>query len=190
VLHRYWLANIPARYWTLKMDKESFKGEEILLNTYNDYVKDVGQTYSDGTTICFAGNFGIGKTFTITSILKRFVEKGYSGLYVTLEDIVANLSDSASRQELLSTDLLIIDEFNGRFIAESDKAIDLFGRTIENVIRHRLQNKLPTLFASNSNDPLEKFGGEIKKALSSLFNYVKIISVLGKDFRKEESKKK
>ena len=129
-------------------------------------------------------------TMTSCNILKKFVQKGYSGLYTTLTDCVNILTISPNEEKynarklLLSVDLLVIDEFDSRFIA-SDTAGDLFGRTLENIFRTRTQNKMPTILCTNSPNIIDTFSGAIKKSLESLLTgYVERISIFGKDYRK------
>jgi hypothetical protein len=63
---------------------------------------------------------------------------------------------------------------------------DLFGKTLEHIFRTRSQNKLPTIFCSNSPNPIEAFSGALKQSIESLFYKVKIIPVIGQDFRKNK----
>lgn len=173
--------------------ERNFKGDPILLEKYRSIASDVKKAYQQGTCLCFAGKNGVGKTFTVTNIIKRAVEKGYTGLYTTLSDIVVNLTtrdndDKATiRRELLLVDFLVIDEFDPRYMA-SDSASDLFGRTLEDIFRCRTQNNLPLLMCTNSPNVTESFHGPFKASIASLMNYVTTVSVLGKDFRKEEVK--
>ena len=188
-LSRFSDSNIPVRYWKLQMD-ENFKGDKILLDKYNEIVSDLKAAYNNGVSLCFAGSHGLGKTMTCANILKMALAKGYSCLYVTLNDIVANtlnnnMEDKATaRRELLMVDFLVIDEFDPRYMG-SDNAADLFGRILEDIFRTRASNKLPTFMCTNSPNVVESFNGPIKQSISSLMNYVTKVSVLGKDFRKE-----
>ena len=167
-----------------------FSGDPKLLIKYNEIVSDLPNIYKLGLSLCFAGEHGRGKTFTVTSIVKQAVLKGYFCLYTTLSDVVNALlshdyaAKGLARRELTSVDFLVIDEFDSRFVS-SDNASDLFGRTLEAVLRTRSQNRLPTFMCTNSPNPVETFQGSIKQSLDSLMNgYVKNIIVLGDDFRK------
>lgn len=188
-LERYSKANIPVKYWRIGIDAEKFLGPTKLLEQYNNIVQDISKSYNEGKSLVFAGSFGIGKTTVCTNILKKAVEKGYSALYLTLNDIVSNLvsqgaQDKASlRNYILKIDFLVIDEFDPRHIG-SDNAADLFGRILEDIVRIRFQNTLPTFFCSNSDDAKNAFKGDIKRSLDSLWNYVKEVPLLGKDLRK------
>jgi DNA replication protein DnaC len=191
-INRYAESNIPIEYWSLKMERD-FKGDPRLLAKYTEYVSDLKKSYISGNSICFAGNHGVGKTFVISSILKKASQKGYTALYTSLSDIVSVLTTGNSedkylaRRELSLVDFLVIDEFDSRFMP-SENAADLYARSLESVFRTRSQNKLPTLMATNSPNPIESFNGQLKASIGSLMSgYIKIFTVApGKDFRKEK----
>ena len=192
-IHRYAESNIPVIYWPLEMD-HNFYGDPVLKEKYEFITSNIPQAYSKGTAICFAGGHGKGKTLAITNILKRSVESGYTALYVNLSDIVnvtlAKDTDDRflARKELLMVDFLAIDEFDPRYMP-NDKSSDLFGKVLEEIFRTRHQNALPTFMATNSPNVIESFQGNIKASIESLMSTVEIVPVLGKDFRKELSKK-
>jgi DNA replication protein DnaC len=169
---------------------ENFKGPEKLAKLYADAVDNLPNIYQNGISFCLAGSHGLGKTLVLTAILKKACQKNYSCLYTTLGDIVSVLIDSPNdekflaRKELMTIDFLVIDEFDPRF-CNSLASADLFGKMLEQVFRTRTQNNLPTLMASNSPNPIETFSGPIKYSIESLMSKVKIIPVMGKDFRKE-----
>lgn len=191
VIKTYANANIPVKYWRLKFD-ESTKGDTILKKTFDDLTVNgkITQTYKDGISLYFSGSNGVGKTFTVCNILKKALEKGYSGYYCTLLDIVNRLVyDNENkidfRQFLISVDFLIIDEFDPRHMGNTPQSASLFGRILEDVFRTRVQNKMPTFMCTNSLKIDKAFPDDIQKAISSLMNYMKEVSVLGKDLRKE-----
>jgi hypothetical protein len=191
-INRYAESNIPIEYWNLKMEKD-FHGNENLLNKYMEYTSDLKSSYLNGSSICFAGGHGLGKTFTITSILKKASNKGFSCLYTTLSDIVNVLTSASaedkflSRRELTLVDFLAIDEFDSRFM-QNDNAADLYARTLENIFRTRSQNKLPTLMCTNSPNVVESFNGPLKASIDSLMKgYLKVFPVFGEDYRKKKA---
>jgi DNA replication protein DnaC len=187
--NRYSESNIPLEYWDLKMDKD-FHGDPRLLARYSTYVEDLKSSYINGTSICFAGGHGLGKTMTGTCILKKAVQKGYSALYTTLSDIVNILTQAGgeekflSRRELNTVDFLMIDEFDPRFMP-NENAADLYARTLETVFRTRAANKLPTLMCSNSPNMAQAFNGPLKDSIDSLLKgYLKVFQVMpGVDYR-------
>ncbi len=173
------------------MEKD-FVGNEILKKKYESIILDLSQIYSKGQSFLLIGNHGAGKTMMTTNVLKRLLEKGrYSGLYITLSDIVHSLINNApedktlARQELLLIDFLVIDEFDPRHMG-SDQGAELFGRVLEDIFRSRVQNTLPTFFCSNSpNVELSFKDGPLRQSILSLMNYLEKIPILSKDFRKE-----
>lgn len=187
--NRYAESNIPIEYWDLKMDKD-FHGDPRLLARYQTYVEDFKSSYINGSSICFAGGHGLGKTMTGTCILKKAVQKGYSALYTTLSDIVNILTQAGgeekflSRRELNTVDFLMIDEFDPRFMP-NENAADLYARTLETVFRTRSSNKLPTLMCSNSPNMSQAFNGPLKDSIDSLLKgYLKVFQVMpGIDYR-------
>lgn len=186
--NRYYESNIPIEYWNLSMSKD-FKGNNKLLNEFTNYVSNITENYYNGTSLLFAGSHGLGKTMTVTCILKKAVEKDYNALYTNLSDIVNVLISSSGSEktiafrELKMVDFLVIDEFDSRFI-QSDKAADLYAQTLEGIFRARIQNKLPTLMCTNSPNILESFHGPLKDSIESLTTgYLKTVVVMGEDFR-------
>lgn len=191
VINRYAESNIPISYWTLRMDRD-FHGDPRLLDKFNEYVKDVKASYTNGTSICFGGSHGVGKTFTATCILKSACQKGFSCLYTTLSDIVNALIQGTSedkflaRRELALVDFLVIDEFDPRFFG-SENAADLYARSLEGVFRTRSQNKMPTLMCTNSPNVIESFHGPLKASIESLMNgYLEVFVVMGEDYRRKK----
>ncbi len=187
--NRYAESNIPIEYWKLKMEKD-FIGDPRLKQKYEEYVADIKQSYITGSSMCLAGGHGVGKTMTVTCILKKASQKGYSCLYTTLSDIVAVLTQAGgedkflSRRELVLVDFLVIDEFDPRFMA-SDNAADLYARSMEGIFRARSSNKQPTQMCTNSPNVVESFHGPLKASIDSLMKgYTKVFPVLGDDIRK------
>jgi len=183
---RYFDSNIPYLYWKISMN--DFKGDENLKIFYDNFINDFQKNYDRGKIVCLAGSFGRGKSTVATNIIKRAVEGGYSGLYVTLSDIVSIVqSDSKfeARKDLMTVDFLVIDEFDTRHISNTQAAYEFFARSTEDIFRSRIQNSLPLILCTNSPNPLESFTGALKESLSSLWHHVEMIPVLGKDFRKE-----
>jgi DNA replication protein DnaC len=190
-INRYAEANIPIGYWTLKMDRD-FCGDPRLKAKFDEYVKDLKASYTSGASICFCGNHGVGKSMTMSCILKMASQKGYDCLYTTLSDIVSALIQGSgedkflARRELSLVDFLVIDEFDPRHFG-SENAADLYARSLEGVFRTRSQNKLPTLMATNSPNVVESFHGSLKASIESLMSgYLEVFIVMGEDYRRKK----
>jgi DNA replication protein DnaC len=191
-INRYAESNIPLEYWSLSMEKD-FVGDQRLRQKYDAYVMDIKQSYITGKSICFAGNYGLGKTMTGISILKKACLKGYSCLYTDLSTIVSVLTASSFgdekstvRRELAMVDFLMIDEVDQRYFKASDAANETFARTLEFVIRARTSNNLPILMATNSPQIKETFANQFKDSLGSIMSKIEMFAIMpGPDFRKE-----
>ncbi len=188
-INRFYESNIPISYWDVWME-QNFIGDKRLMEKYKSYIESIKSNYLDGKSICFIGSHGVGKTFAICSILKIACLKNYNCLYTTLSDLVSistsyNDEKNLIKKELNTVDFLAIDEFDSRFVLSS-QASELYASTLENVFRARIQNKLPTLIASNSPNPIESFNGQLKESLRSIFNYLEMFPVLGQDFRSKK----
>lgn len=194
--NRYFDSNIPLEYWDLAIpnnqnESADFLGSKDLITLYAKTIQDVDKSYIDGVAFCLAGTHGNGKTTTVANILKKVVQKGYTALYTNLSDIVNALTIAPSedkylaRKELQEVDFLVCDEMDSRFIPVAENANELFGRTLEIVIRARLQNKQPLILVTNSPNPIESFQSSLKVSLDSLMSKIILIPILGKDIRKE-----
>jgi DNA replication protein DnaC len=167
-----------------------FKGPKNLVEVYLNSITDLNKSYINGLSFCLAGTHGVGKSTTVTNILKKACQKNFTTLYTNLGDIVSALTIASSedkyfaRKELTEVDFLVCDEFDARHMGNTENAIDLFGRTLEYVIRTRLQNKLPMILVSNSPNPIESFNGNIKQSVESLMAKLPLIPILGEDIRK------
>lgn len=188
-INRYAESNIPLEYWTLKMERD-FKGYNKLLTRYQEYIQNLEVTYAHGTSICFAGSHGVGKTMITTSILKKACQKGFLCQYSDMSNIVSVLTSYDSnekflaKRELSMVDFLVIDEMDSRFFT-SESATELYAKNFESIFRTRTQNKLPTLICTNSPNLLESFTGSLKQSIGSLFSSkIEMFCVLAEDFRK------
>lgn len=181
-------ANIPMDYWLLAF--KDFRGDPEFKKQILEKLSNIDEMYELGTSLAFVGNFGVGKTYAAACVLKTALMAGYSGRYLQMSEVVNNLVSSKSDnseylEDLVSLDFLILDEFGKRSIFPSDKTEQLFGQTLEYVIRSRFQNHMPTILCSNTEDIDDVLSGDFSRAFSSLRNrYLKVIVVSGKDFRK------
>lgn len=186
----YAKAELPMDYWLLSM--KDFKGDPNFKKYIIDNVlTDINKFYEDGMSLAFVGNLGIGKTYAAVCVLKTAIMSGFSARYIYMSDIIQKSLEPHSSifDELTTVDFLTLDEYCDRYVFPSDKAEQLFGQTMERILRHRLQNRMPTIICSNTPDLKDVLAGEFSRAVDSLFSrYVKTIYVSGKDFRKSQGK--
>lgn len=179
-------AAIPCAYWELPFSK--FSGSKNVKDAVIDYVKDLKQNYMDGACIAFSGTMGTGKTYSMNTILKSAISQGYSAYYTTMPDMMMYLTDPEHKRlfnKVTSTvDFLGIDEVDSRHFGNSGSAEEFAGRTFEKIIRHRIQNELPMIIATNEAKLEDAFTGEFKKVVQSLRGInTKVVPALGKDYR-------
>lgn len=182
-------AFIPVLYWDLKMS--DFTGAANIKADIEAYIGKLAHHYKNGTNLCLSGTLGTGKTYSIANVLKAAIAKKYSACYVSLPELVSLLTSPTTKHDaagfLSGVDFLAIDEVDSRHIAQSDAAQDFYGASFEKIVRSRVQNKLPTIMATNNASLEEAFNRQFKKTIESLMAKCVIVSAIGKDHRKEKA---
>jgi len=172
-------AGIPNAYWTYTL--QSFSGDQAYKIRLEALLKTPEDMYNDGKLYAFTGKYGVGKTFGACEILKTVLARGYVGRYTTMSEIVDMVMSKEERfdfkQSLLLSDFLVIDEFDSRYIPTSDRGKDVFGSTLENIIRTRIQHKLPTIFCTNNASLDDVFDGTFEQTFDSLFSIRNVVSI-------------
>jgi DNA replication protein DnaC len=187
-LMKYASAGIPIDYWLLPFKK--FEGDANFGRAITARIKDIDKMYSTGESLGFVGNLGTGKTYAACCLLKMAIVKGYDAKYVNMADVVNGLISKTSDNsqyldELMNVDFLVIDEFDKRWVFPSEKVEQLFGQTLEHILRSRFQNQMPTILCSNTENIDDVLSDDFSRAFSSLrHRYMKVFIVAGRDFRK------
>ena len=187
----WYSAGIPIAYWSLT--RKTFPGHESVLNWLKQ-MEDINKVYADGKSFSLNSNAcGLGKTFAACEVLKTAIMAGYSTKYTTMPEIIDFTTTKEERHAfkatLLYSDFIVIDEFDRRFLPTSEHGKEMFGSTLENIIRSRFQNKLPIIFCSNETGG--KFGidsvfdGTFGMTFGSLFSASNVVNVpiFGVDLR-------
>lgn len=186
-LHKYYEANIPASYWSLSF--KEYNGDDEYKFFIKSKIDDIDKVFDDGESYIFAGNLGVGKTYGICSMLKMALCKDYSAKYYSMAEIINTILSGSNNQlikELSEIDFLAVDEFDNRWIFPSEKSEQIFGSSMEFLLRNRFQNQLPTFLATNNAEVDEILSGSYGRSFSSLRNqFLKTIYVSGKDYRKK-----
>lgn len=186
-IDRYAIAGIPTNYWHSSF--KDFIGDSNFANLFREKLKDPSKIYDNGTSMMLVGSLGVGKTYSICCLLKLAIVNDYSAIYTTMADIVNRvIRDGGGEylQVLLETDFLAIDELDPRWIFPSEKSEQLFGSTMEHLLRSRFQNGLPTIMCSNADDVDKIFAGHFGRTFKSLRSeHVEVLYVGGKDQRRK-----
>lgn len=118
-----------------------------------------GRTWEEGrelgtkNSLVFYGDYGTGKTGLMCGVANELLERGVSVLYVRVHDLIEDVQDTYSAdseqttkeilQKYKTAPVLLIDEFN--IHKTSADKLD----KIEQIIRYRYNNNLPTLITTN-----------------------------------------
>ena len=182
-------AEIPVDYWFRSMG--NFYGDENFKKVVVEYIGKMSEHFANGLVYCFVGHRGTGKTLAACEILKKAISNKYSIYYTTMVDAVGRLLTSESyqfRKLIKQTDFFVIDEVDQRFFP-SPGSQELYGNQFENIIRSRVQNRLPTIMCTNSEDTDQIFEGEFQQSFESLkAQFIRVIRAGGKDARKGNEK--
>lgn len=181
------VANIPATYWQLKF--KDFSGPANVKKITKDYILNIEDNYENGRGLCYVGQYGTGKTYSICSILKQALLRNHSTYYTSLLDIGHYMRDYKYADDFYHTvtrcDFLAIDEVDSRHFSDSEDSQRFFGSNLERIVRYRIQNELPILLATNNSSLSEVFIGQYKRVIDSLLSKsTEIVPSLGKDHRK------
>ena len=167
---------------------KDFAGDQKFKEKIKPVVSDIDSFYDKGASMMFVGNLGTGKSYMACVILKMAISKGYDCKYTTMADIIDGITSHNSHnviKDFLSTEFLVVDEFDSRWIFPSEKTERLFGLNLEHIVRSRFQNHLPTILCSNTEDVDSVLSGDFSKSFRSLRSkYLEVIYVGGKDFRR------
>ena len=145
------------------------------------YVKDFENHKGN---VLFTGTAGVGKTFLSNCIARDLLERGFGVVYVTAEELFAELSKNMYEREneghddsMVSTcDLLVIDDL-GTELKNSFTRSKLFA-----VINERLLKRQGTIISTNLN--METIAADYSERVSSrLISCYKIIHLFGDDIR-------
>jgi DNA replication protein DnaC len=182
-------AEIPVDYWYRDISK--FYGDNRFKQQIEEYIENIEEKYFKGHLLCLQGPHGTGKTMMAGNILKRALLRGFSAYYSTLTDMVAQIMSQEAykfRGYIRNVDFLVLDEVDQRFFPSAGSR-ELYGFHFENVLRTRLQNRMPTIMCTNSEDLGAIFGEELEESFASLRSqFGNVVASRGLDARKNKEK--
>lgn len=130
------------------------------------------------------GGSGLGKTFLLSCIAQRVLERGYNAECVTAYDMQAVLrrayfSGTAEADYLFSAELLLVDDLGMEPLMENVTAVQLY-----NLLNERRRAGLPTVFSSNltMQDIKTRYTERVSSRLLD-GEQCRVLHLLGKDIR-------
>lgn len=170
-----------------KIDKEGRTQREHIL-----HIKTRAQKWCDAypntnkQQALFIGATGVGKSFMISCMAHRIIEKGYSVVNATASGIneamlkVINQRDNSIIGLFKSCDLLIIDDLGVEPVLRN-----ITVETLYEIIEYRISNKKHTIICTNITLPVieDRYGHRISSRISSTKN-TSLMKILGDDLRR------
>lgn len=170
---RYAAAQIPPRFRNKRLDSfEARRGENAQME-----VKESAKQYARGfherehKGLLLRGSTGVGKTHIAVGILMEVLDKGMSGLYSNVTDLLSRLRDTYNQgatdtegailDELDRVDLLVLDDLG------AEKATEWVLDRLYLVINRRYENARPIIVTTNCDDAAlrERVGARIVSRL-------------------------
>jgi DNA replication protein DnaC len=148
-------SNIPEDYW--ECDFSNYLGPPNAKSAAKTYLKQLASMKESGTGILFGGPPGPGKTTIAAIVMKYLARAGWSVWMTSLGEIVENIqrgwdkdADEVHSQfieKCRTVDFLLIDDLG----KEHSGATGFSGTIFDNLVRYRVQHRLPTFLTTNLN---------------------------------------
>ena len=176
---------VPLRFQEVK-DSDVTHNRAVWEKFILPYEKKFKSARHHGFGIYLEGSNGVGKTMFMSYLLVQAVRAGYSAYYTTAMDLDYDMKrgfsdrEVATRiEEMLWSDFWGFDELGGEQFKSGDNWAKM---QVERVLKFRLDNKLPTIVASNSNPrKIESaYGPSVRSILTGSYQHVLLD---GGDFR-------
>jgi len=126
----------------------------------DQYMRDRGRVMKGGYSLLFLGTNGTGKTFSSQKVILAFLSFGFSAHYITLKqymflynEMITSKTEEkqfykALIEEIKECDLVVIDE-----LMKEDGSVKHVVTVLEEIIKRREADGLPTILISNANSP-------------------------------------
>lgn len=185
------LANIPEDYW--ECDFTNYQGPDDARRKTVKYLSQLGSMMDQGIGILYVGSYGPGKTTLGMIAMKYLVRARWDVHCTSLGEIIEKIqrswkNDTGEEGEFLSKcrgrTFLFIDDLGKEHRGQSG----FNERVFDNLIRHRIQHRLPTFLTSNlTKEEIRSGYGE--SVISLLEGKLIPVTVNGEDHRRTVQKK-
>ena len=190
-LHKHYLASgIGANYQRLSWD--DYEGDKEVQEWVDKYLENHANFVNRGIGMILYGDFGVGKTFATTMLLKDLIKLGHTCFSTTFAHMVEMFTAGWREPEeqkyfqtkIIQSDVLLLDDL-GREMKTKTK---LSQTTFDDVLRRRVQDGRPTFITTNMSigELQEGYGGAI---LSLLWESALRYEMVGSDFRPQSGER-
>ena len=139
---------------------------------------------TNAPSLLFSGKTGLGKTHLSLAIANEVLNKGYSVVYITSNELINKAQEDYFGKEksndtintLSSVDLLILDDLGAEF--ETKFSISV----IHDLVNTRQNRRLPTIINTNLNTA-EMLAAYNERVVSRIVCYYQVFKFFGKDIR-------
>ncbi len=156
-----------------------------ILNYCKNYARDFSL---ESPGLLFIGNPGLGKTHLSLAVAREVIDKGYSVIYSTIQNIISKMEKDkfqaygenfqSEGQHFLECDLLIMDDLGTEF-PTAFSASAIYG-----IINSRIMSKRPTIISTNLS-PKELQANYSDRMISRIFGSNLKIEFMGVDIRQK-----
>lgn len=187
---RFRYSGIPESAHKLSWD-DYIWGLDSVFEACVDYLEHLDHNVYSGLGLCFSGNRGTGKTMAAMMLAKQLVVEGHDVYTQTfagmLEAFSSGWKDRADRvwfnERVRNASILVIDDLG----KERNQGIDSMGsNALEEVLRHRVQRDLPTMFTTNYSEE-RLLGGYGGSTADLMLEKVTIVEALGTSAREAKA---
>jgi len=140
-------AGIPSKYRKFTLKDIDFPATQTLVKRIDSYIRNIDENMRKGMGLCLYGNSGTGKTVLCSIVLIEALRKGYTCYFTTVDQYRNALfnKDLELIAQVHNVHFLLLDDI-GREHQDSKGFID---STLDELIRIRTDNLLPTLITTN-----------------------------------------
>ena len=156
-----------------------------VFNCTKKYAEDFNETTS--VSLIFMGGTGLGKTHLSSAIAKAVIDKGFSVIYDSAQNIISTFErerfsregETRSGDRYMNTDLLIIDDLGTEIYSKS--SVSYF----YSLVNTRLISSKPTIISTNLN-PQGLYDQYEARIVSRILGEFKAFHFTGSDLRKNK----
>lgn len=188
--------NVPFEYWMLSL--KGLTCSKTVKDKIQSYCNKIDKAFNLGLGLCLYGQYGRGKTFLSTYILKKASLAGYSIYFSTLAEMLNNIRrsfDLSPEQKdiyeyeldknYIETQFLVIDNVGSEYRRDNSTFVPII---FDEMIRKRKFNNNVTIITTNKEpSKLREVYGEA--VYSILESSLKLLKIRGKDNRLGRSEK-